>query len=220
MLTFRYTCAVKLKKTNGMIRRPAIRKRAQLTVEAMLDAGVKIVKRGGITAITTNRIAEVAGVSIGSVYQYFPNKQAIYVALHARHVHQVDRVIMRRMKECPDLTLEELLSSLMDGMIEVHTIDPELFALLQSEVPSGAGRIPAFSVRLADAFRQALAPYRREFGKGADFNTRAFFVSNMIDAFGHAGCSRVLRGYPSHEQRRNQSEQSSLIFGTESSRDK
>jgi AcrR family transcriptional regulator len=46
----------------------------------MLDAAIKLLKRGGASAITTNRIAETAGVSIGSVYQYFPNKRAIFIA--------------------------------------------------------------------------------------------------------------------------------------------
>jgi AcrR family transcriptional regulator len=52
-----------------------------VTVDAMLDAPVKLLKRGGASSITTNRIAETAGVSVGSVYQYFPNKNALFVAL-------------------------------------------------------------------------------------------------------------------------------------------
>jgi AcrR family transcriptional regulator len=47
--------------------------RARETVNAVLDAVARILRRDGIAAITTNRIAEVAGVSIGSVYQYFPS---------------------------------------------------------------------------------------------------------------------------------------------------
>ena len=50
-------------------------------------------KREGFDALTTNRIAEVAGVSIGSVYQYFPDKRAILVALHQRHIEEIDRMV-------------------------------------------------------------------------------------------------------------------------------
>jgi AcrR family transcriptional regulator len=57
----------------------------------MLGAVVRLLKRSGTTAITTNRIAQAAGVSIGSVYQYFPDKRAIFVALHERHIEEVDR---------------------------------------------------------------------------------------------------------------------------------
>jgi AcrR family transcriptional regulator len=64
--------------------------RSHQTVEAILHAVIRILKREGFEAITTNRIAEVAGVSIGSVYQYFPDKRAIFVALHQRHIEQID----------------------------------------------------------------------------------------------------------------------------------
>ena len=67
-----------------------------MTVDAMLDAAVTLLKRGGASAITTNRIAETAGVSIGSVYQYFPNKNALFVALHERHIGLVAEVIRPR----------------------------------------------------------------------------------------------------------------------------
>src|SRR5437773_55844 len=70
-------------------RREPRQKRARQTVEIVLDAVVEVLKRDGVSAVTTNRIAEVAGVSIGSVYQYFPDKQAIFMALHARHVDQI-----------------------------------------------------------------------------------------------------------------------------------
>jgi AcrR family transcriptional regulator len=163
-------------------------------VEAILDAAVKLLKRGGVAFITTNRIAEIAGVSIGSVYQYFPDKRAIFVALHERHISQVDEVIHRQMDANADATLEHLLSSLIDGMIEVHTLDPELFDLLQTEVPHRAAGRDEFSVRLHGAFRSALAPHASEFRTGIDLDTLVFFVSNMFEALGHAVMLRRPRG--------------------------
>ena len=80
---------------NSLRRRQPTQRRAQETVEAILDAVIRLLKRGGLSAITTNSIAETAGVSIGSVYQYFPDKQAIFIALHERHIHQVDQVLRR-----------------------------------------------------------------------------------------------------------------------------
>ena len=68
-------------KRKILSRRLPRQKRAQETVDAVLDSVAKLLKRGGVQAVTTNRIAEVAGVSIGSLYQYFPNKEAIFAAL-------------------------------------------------------------------------------------------------------------------------------------------
>lgn len=188
------TRVVKTRAKKNALRRRPVQQRAQVTVDAMLDAAVKLLKREGASSITTNRIAETAGVSIGSVYQYFPNKQAIFIALHERHIGQVDRVIQRRMIESEDATLEELIASLIDGMIEAHAADPELSELLQSEVPDRADGTRDFSVRLHQAFRSALAPHTQEFGRKIDLDTRTFFVSNLVEALGHAIALRRSRG--------------------------
>ncbi len=171
-------------KQNNTRRRP-VQKRAQITVEAMLDAAIKLLKRAGSTSLTTNRIAETAGVSIGSVYQYFPDKQAIYRALHDRHIAQVDSVMRRRLLECADATLEELIGSMIDGMIEAHEADPELSILLQSQVPHRSGNTVDFSIRNLTLFRDALAPHRKEFGRKIDLNLQTFVVIKMIDSLGH-----------------------------------
>jgi AcrR family transcriptional regulator len=60
--------------------------RSEATVESILDAAAQVFERHGYAAGTTSRIAERAGVSIGSLYQYFPNKDAILVALVHRHL--------------------------------------------------------------------------------------------------------------------------------------
>src|ERR1700691_6806419 len=91
-----YTLVVKRNARRPWIRRrKPSQERAKVTVDGMLDAAVKLLKRGGASSVTTNRIAETAGVSIGSVYQYFPNKNALFIALHARHIRQVDGVLER-----------------------------------------------------------------------------------------------------------------------------
>jgi AcrR family transcriptional regulator len=160
----------------------------------MLDAAVKLLKRGGAASITTNRIAETAGVSIGSVYQYFPNKHALFVALHERHIGLVAAVLQKRLTECAESSLEHLVASLLDGMIEAHTVDPELSELLHSEVPHGADGTVEFSIRFQEAFRNALAPHVRRFARRIDLDTRAFVMANMVDALGHAVVLRRPRG--------------------------
>src|SRR5215472_17219003 len=84
--------------------------RARQTCEAVLDAVVRLLKREGVRAVTTNRIAEAAGVSIGSVYQYFPDKHAIFAALHQRHIDQIDRVV--------ESTLIEHAAAPLTGLIQ------------------------------------------------------------------------------------------------------
>ena len=152
----------------------------------MLEAVVRLLKQGGISAITTNRIAEKAGVSIGSVYQYFPNKQAIFIALHEQHIREVDRVMYAKIDENVDEPLDRLISSLIDGMIEIHAADPALSVLLDSEVPHRADGSREFSVRLHGKFRAALAPHARTLGGQTKLDSRAFLLGNMVEALGHA----------------------------------
>jgi AcrR family transcriptional regulator len=63
------------------MRKNASQERAQATVLAIVQAAAHILKRDGVSGLTTNHVAQAAGVSIGSLYQYFPNKEAIVVAL-------------------------------------------------------------------------------------------------------------------------------------------
>ncbi len=167
-------------------RRQSIQKRAQETVDAILGAVIRLLKRSAASTITTNNIAETAGVSIGSVYQYFPNKEAIFVALHSRHIDQVDRVLQRKIAESTADTLDGLVTGLLDGMIEAHASDPELAILLDSEVPHRADKSEEFSVRLHDHFRKALAPHAKSLGGAVKLDLRAFMLANMLEGLGHA----------------------------------
>lgn len=61
-------------------KRPA-QARSRATVAALLEAGAQVLERDGLDGFNTNRVAARAGVSVGSLYQYFPNKRALLVAL-------------------------------------------------------------------------------------------------------------------------------------------
>src|SRR6185436_18877511 len=86
-------CGISMKSERAYARREPRQQRSRQTVEAVLDAVPHVLRRHGAEAITTNRVAEAAGISIGSLYQYFPDKQAIFMALHDRHVDQVRHAI-------------------------------------------------------------------------------------------------------------------------------
>lgn len=86
--------------------------RAQTTVDAILQAADIIVGREGYDNATTNRIAEVAGVSIGSLYQYFPNKESIAVAL-------VERIVARASEGLRDLVLSSMGDPLVEAMPKI-----------------------------------------------------------------------------------------------------
>lgn len=171
-------------------RRKPQQRRAHQTVEAILDAVVRILRREGFDAITTNHIAEVAGVSIGSVYQYFPDKRAIFIALHRRHVEEIDRVIQTALVEHAAGSLEDLIRALVEAMVDAHTGDPELYELLSTEVPHRADGTREFAVRFHGAFRLAIASGERAFKRGRDLDKMVFVVTHMVKALCHGAVLR------------------------------
>lgn len=77
-------------QADPLTRRHPRQERAHETVAVILEAAWRLLRQQGLTGFNTNRIAERAGVSIGTLYGYFPNKQSILVAL-ARRLLQADR---------------------------------------------------------------------------------------------------------------------------------
>ena len=170
-------------------RRPTQR-RARRTVEAILDAVIRVLKRDGLKAATTNRIAEAAGVSTGSVYQYFPDKQAIFVSLHRRHIGDIDRLVATTLVENANSSLEDLIRSMVEAITDAHTVDPELYEMMFSEVPHRAEGTKDFAVRLHGTFRLALAARAGELGKARDLDKLVFVITHMVESLCHGAALR------------------------------
>ena len=62
-------------------RKQPVQARSRMTLDAILDAATRVLTMESLSGFNTNRVAEVAGVSVGSLYQYFPNKAALMSAL-------------------------------------------------------------------------------------------------------------------------------------------
>jgi AcrR family transcriptional regulator len=167
------------------VRRQPHQDRARQTVAAVLDATVRVLKRHGIEGVTTNRIAEVAGVSIGSVYQYFPDKRAIFAALHDRHADEMGRLVERSVLEHGASTLETWVRALVEALVDAHTSDPELVQLLANEVPHGARGAKELESRMRRAFRLALAARSDDLPRGSDLERMLFTAPIVLDAMAH-----------------------------------
>ncbi len=171
-------------------RRLPQQRRARQTVDAVLDAVVRVLKREGIAGVTTNRIAEVAGVSIGSVYQYFPDKTAIFTALHDRHAAEIGRLIESRLVDHAESPLEDLVRALVESLVEAHGFDPELHELLSSQVPHGAHGARSLEGKLRGAFRLAITSRGDEGRTPRDVERVLFVLPPMVEALSHAAAVR------------------------------
>lgn len=105
-----------------------------------MQATAYILSREGYLKLTTNRVAERAGVNIASLYQFFPNKDALVVELKRRHearTHEAMQAVLGRHQRGGP---EALLLVMVEAYVAAHTIDPALQRVLAEELPRLAPR--------------------------------------------------------------------------------
>lgn len=125
-------------------RRRPVQERSQATVEFVLEAAAQVFKREGFGA-TTNRIAAAAGVSIGSLYEYFPNKQALLLALAERHVALAESGIHAACTT--PATLRELLAALQQAILASQRFPSQALALVAQQAAGPALQARALTLR-------------------------------------------------------------------------
>ena len=124
--------------------------RARATVDAILLAAAHILKTEGEGALTTNRVALLAGVSIGSLYQYFPNKQAVLDALRERYAAWFDQALDEETRRT-ELPLRAAVRAAVDRIVAMHRVDLALHAHLSADAhPLGAEEMRGFRARMQD----------------------------------------------------------------------
>jgi AcrR family transcriptional regulator len=109
--------------------------RSRITVDAILEATTHILTEEGYDKANTNRIAERAGISIGSLYQYFPNKEALMAALMEQHSHEIAALVESKLHDLLDAPLEVAVPELVRAVIAAHAINPRLHQVLNEEIP-------------------------------------------------------------------------------------
>ena len=111
--------------------------RSRETYEAIVEAAAHVFERHGYEAGTTNRIAERAGVAIGSLYQYFPNKDAIVLELAMRHIAEAEVLTWPALEQLVATvpSLHDGLTAIVWGIIGLHQRAPGLHRVLFEEAP-------------------------------------------------------------------------------------
>jgi AcrR family transcriptional regulator len=129
------------------------------TVEAILEGAARILAREGWAKATTNRIAEAAGVSVGSLYQYFPSKEAIAVELLKRYRERLVATVAQRLAEAERVTFESAMAMLLETLFLAEGIDPQLHRVLIEQVlrTHARGEMQGFEDRLEVVVAEALA---------------------------------------------------------------
>jgi len=167
-------------------RKEASQERSRATVDALVQATARILVREGFDKASTNRIAEVAGVSVGSLYQYFPGKEALVAAVIDRHRQDILEVVRSELTKAAKQPLEQGMRTLVAVAVKAHRVDPKLHRVLAEQIPR-VGKLEkaeTFNRENFALFRAYLENHRDEIRVG-DLDLAAFLCVTSIEAVTH-----------------------------------
>ena len=167
-------------------RKHASQERSRATVDALIEATARILVKEGFDNASTNRIAEQAGVSVGSLYQYFPGKEALVAAVIERHDQDLMRVVRGTLAEAAELPLKQAVRRIVLAAVKAHGHDPKLHRVLAEQLPRTGKleNVEVFNRENYALFKRLLAGRRSEI-RALDLDLAAFVCVTSIESLTH-----------------------------------
>ncbi|AUX41145.1 TetR family transcriptional regulator [Sorangium cellulosum] len=161
--------------------------RSRFLVEAIIEAAARVFDAHGYDGANTNLVARTAGVSVGSVYQYFPDKDALVTALHERHVRQMLELLEQVDAAADGSSLREATEVLVQKSLDVHRTEPRLQRLLHADLPTLEQKraLSAASRAVFERTRHLLLRHRPEIVQ-PDLDLATYVVLRMFEELVHA----------------------------------
>ncbi|WP_208456238.1 TetR/AcrR family transcriptional regulator [Burkholderia latens] len=182
--------STRIAKQQPMMRKQPRQARSRATVEMILQSGARILSDEGWAGFTTNKVAALAGISIGSLYQYFPDKLSLVDAIRQRHLDDCLAVI--RKSSINQQSSAKFVAYLVHAMVAAHSAYPGLHRVLLDEAPSSDEyRNPSsqFEIEYLAYYVEAVAVFRNRRPRETD-HTAAVVISDAIDGVIHNAARR------------------------------
>ena len=155
--------------------------RSQATVSAILIATTRILTEEGYDKFNTNRVAELAGVSVGSLYQYFPNKAALLYALGEHHANEMAQLAQHHLEDLGDRSILEVLQQIIKAVLAAYAVNPKLYRILHQQVPRSEEMQKLDDARIEQMLHAFLALHRDQL-RPQNLDITVFIVSRTIKA--------------------------------------
>jgi AcrR family transcriptional regulator len=156
--------------------------RATATRDAILQSAAIVLRQSGLSGLNTNRVAEVAGISVGSLYQYYPNKASLLSALSIEQHAQLYAKVERASSTLGNASLDKSITKLLSVVLAHQFEQPELAAALdmaERELPM-SDEVLAQKKLLIALLVELLSNYRQEI-KG-DLKTIAMDIQTIVQS--------------------------------------
>jgi AcrR family transcriptional regulator len=173
-------------KPPATLRKRPKQARSQVTVQAILTATTHILTEDGYDQLTTNRVAERAGVSIGSLYQYFPNKEALIFALAEYHANEMVQLVQHHLEGLGDRSILEVLRQIIKAAMAAHAVNPRLHRVLHEQIPHSEVMQRLDEAKMENMLRSFLEQ-RCDQLQPQNLDLTAFMLERTIRAVIHGG---------------------------------
>ncbi|WP_242639104.1 TetR/AcrR family transcriptional regulator [Mycolicibacterium sp. S2-37] len=152
-------------------------------VDRILDAGQEMLIAHGYDGASTNRIAAAAGVSPGSLYQYFPNKEAIAGAVIDRYSDQLAARVAARVSERLDQPAPDYVRESIAALLDALDVHPEFLRAVVEHTPrlGSETKLLAFEQRIGELTVAYLTINRSLVRPGVTFDTAAWLLVRMVE---------------------------------------
>jgi AcrR family transcriptional regulator len=145
------------RKAPQTLRKQPGQERSRATVEALLQATAYILVERGWQALTTNAIAERAGVNIASLYQYFADKEAIVAELERRHIAETRQKVAEVFASHQGSSAEARARTMVEAGIAAHRVAPALHRVFADQLPRDRHRTGTPPMVIAGALAELSA---------------------------------------------------------------
>ena len=135
-------------------RKTPVQARSTVTVEAISEATIQVLLSLGPDRLTTTRVAERAGVSVGTLYQYYPNKSSLLFAVLELHMKRVTASVEAACVTAHHMPLAEMIKRMVEAFIDAKMERPDVSVALYRVSPDIGG--PELIKRVSQRTRKAI----------------------------------------------------------------